>query len=1066
MAEQHKRELSRAERDSQTVVYLKAARSSGGDAFSEVQSYILTGNEDLIPLIRQSATNAIDQLTVGQQLMLADSADEERLGQIQQIVSQSVPLAITFNEVISLRLSGDVAGATGHLLQAMPALQDVSANYDSLAVVEEGQESLLRARANRTATLTTLFLIIAGTIGLIAGSALAAVVVQSILRPLGKLETAAQALVDGDLAARAPEDGLAEFARLGSGFNRMTEALLDASKRRELEEERARALAELQVAHEQLNLTAERLDSVLTSIQDLVFSVDPVSHKVLYMNDNAESILGRTIADFKADSTLWLNMVLPEDRLVVQADFETVMTTSRGDAEFRILRPDGQIRRLRSRTRLIRDDGGKPLRVEGTYTDVTERREAEAQIRLQAQLLRAVGQAVIATDVAGKIIYCNQTAADLYGWTCDEMIGQPISAITIVDGSMTQAAEIVSKLTSGESWSGEFTVHRRDGGSFPASFTGSPVTGENGDAVGMIGVSADISERRGAEQALRESEQRWRALVQNASDLIVVLKPDSEFEYVSPAVVRITGRTPEDLIGLRALDRVHEDDREVLAEAIERLLAGGDPGQVDFRVRRADGKWCNLEAMGALMITPDGARCVLNARDVTDRLEAQALISFMAYHDSLTGLPNRAYFRQRKDAAIAEARRHDKNLWVLSIDLDNFKIVNDTLGHSAGDGLLRAAAERLSKLVRQEDTLARVGGDEFELLLTTCDSDETASRVAERIIKTFTQPFEIQGQACRTTASIGISRFPEHGIDAETVLRHADIAMYAAKEAGRNTVRFYEPGMNTHDREWLALESDLRLALERGELEVYYQPQVSTKSGEIVGVEALARWRHPTHGILLPGDFIPVAEETHLLPALGEQVLATACADVDSWDRDGISPVRLSVNVHYQQIEHPAFMDMLRSVLSRTPSLAGRLRLEITESAVLRDFDLVRGIAGELSAIGVCLSIDDFGTGNTTLRYLKDFPVCELKIDQSFVRDLKNPQSAMIVAGVISMGHSLNLSVVAEGVETEEQLHFLRERKCDEFQGFLHSHPMPAADLRARLAEAKPRLLLTGSKAG
>jgi EAL domain-containing protein (putative c-di-GMP-specific phosphodiesterase class I) len=272
--------------------------------------------------------------------------------------------------------------------------------------------------------------------------------------------------------------------------------------------------------------------------------------------------------------------------------------------------------------------------------------------------------------------------------------------------------------------------------------------------------------------------------------------------------------------------------------------------------------------------------------------------------------------------------------------------------------------------------------------------------------------------------------------------------------------------MNTHDREWLALESDLRLALERGELEVYYQPQVSTESGEIVGVEALARWRHPTRGILLPGEFIPVAEETHLLPVLGEQVLATACADVDSWDRDGISPVRLSVNVHYQQIEHPAFMDMLRSVLSRTPSLAGRLRLEITESAVLRDFDLVRGIAGELSAIGVCLSIDDFGTGNTTLRYLKDFPVCELKIDQSFVRDLKNPQSAMIVAGVISMGHSLNLSVVAEGVETEEQLHFLRERKCDEFQGFLHSHPMPAANLRARLAEAKPRLLLTGSKAG
>ena len=716
----------------------------------------------------------------------------------------------------------------------------------------------------------------------------------------------------------------------------MTEALLDASKRRELEQERARAYAELRRLHQDLSATTERLNGVLSSIQDLVFSVLPGSFEVLYMNDNAEKIFGRPVADFKGDPFLWLSMVLPEDREAVEDDLARSRSTSVGDAEFRIRRPDGDIRWIRSRTRLVCDSAGHPLRLDGTCTDVTLRKTAEI--------------------------------------------------------------------------------------------------------------------------ALQESEERWRALVQNSSDFITVLKPDTEFMYLSPSVFRITGHHPEQLVGHMAIDRVHENDREAMLDAINRLVAGQEgPLQVDFRVRHTDGHWRNLEALATLMTDADGPRLIFNVRDVTDRLEAQRTISYMAYHDALTGLPNRALFRERKAEAIEKARRADKKVWVLSIDLDRFKIVNDTMGHSAGDELLRLGAERLSRMVRQEDTLARLGGDEFELLLTGCDNDSTAEKLAQRIIEAFRQPFVVHGRSCRTTVSIGISHFPDDGRDAETVLRHADIAMYAAKDAGRDTYRLYEASMSARDRGRLLIGGDLRLALERDELEVYYQPQVSVPTGEVVGVEALVRWHHPRRGLILPDEFIPVAEETGLIEQLGRQVLEKACEAAAGWERDGLTPIRLSVNVAYQQIERPDFVDIVREVVAAYPR-AGHLQLEITESAVLKDFDLVRRVARELEALGVCLSIDDFGTGNTTLRYLNEFPICELKIDRSFVSELlKNPENATIVSSVISLGHSLKLSVIAEGVETEEQLLFLRERNCDEFQGFLHSKPMAASELRAAAQRAHRR---------
>lgn len=937
LAWDHDRTLVRAQQDEQTVDHLKAARADGTTAYATLQTYIFTGEPSLIDMIEATNRSAAAKLEQARFSIIDDPSHNAAPAEIASLIEGLAVIDATFDEVIALRQSGDVTGATSVFLAGTPKLIQIAATYDRLAFREQEQATALQQSADRTGKLTIIFLVVSGAIGLMIGILGATKVSRSIFRPLRSLEDAALEIVDGDLSARAAVDGPDEFASLGRAFNQMTEALLDASKRRELEEERARAHTELEKVHTELTHTSERLDGVLTSIQDLVFSVDATTFEVLYMNDNAETIFGRPVADFKADPMLWMRMVLPEDRAILVADRQALMVSSLGDSEFRIQHTDGTIRWLRGRTRLIRDENGEPLRLDGTCTDVTERRAAE-------------------------------------------------------DG-------------------------------------------------------------------MRESEDRWRSLVQNGSDIICVVDKTGAIEFISPAIERVSGRRPEELIGARVPDRVHPEDAFAVRQFLGQIIATGTLQQLEFRVQTMAGKWCYLDAIGAPLEGSDG-QIVINARDVTDRREAAETISHMAYHDALTGLPNRLLFRDRFEVSVARAKRRVDQMIVLSVDLDRFKMINDTLGHAAGDEVLRSAANRLSRILRESDTLARFGGDEFVMLIEDCNSPQQGIDVATRIVEGFRRPFEVEGKSYHVSASVGLAVYPQDGEDAETLLGRADTAMYAAKDAGRDGWRRYDSEMEEDAASWFAVETELRVAVEQGQLQPYYQPQVSIPTGEMIGVEALLRWNHPERGLVPPDVFIPVAERSGLIISVGEFVLRRACSDMAGWDTNGTARPNLSVNVSYRQIQDPGFVDMVRLVVGETGFPAHRLQLEITESTALGDLNLTRRVAEGLAAMGVMVSIDDFGSGSTSLRYLKEFPIHELKIDQTFIRDIvENRSNAAIATSVIALGHELHLTVVAEGVETEEQLTILRDRDCDVFQGYLHSKPMPLDDLKALFA-ARSRLVV------
>jgi len=445
-----------------------------------------------------------------------------------------------------------------------------------------------------------------------------------------------------------------------------------------------------------------------------------------------------------------------------------------------------------------------------------------------------------------------------------------------------------------------------------------------------------------------------------------------------------------------------------------------------------------------------------------DEREASELatveIEHLAYHDALTGLPNRPLFMDRLIVALAQASRANQKLAVFFLDLDRFKDINDSLGHSTGDALLKAVAERIRRCVREGDTVARFGGDEFTLLIPRIENIEDAAKIAQKIIETLKIPFLIGEREMFVTTSIGIGIFPSDGHDPETLVRNADTAMYRAKDQGRDNYQLYAPAMNARALERLALENMLRKALSQRELMVYYQPLVDLASRRIVGLEALVRWQHPELGFLLPAQFISMAELSGLIIPIGQWVMLTACKQLRQWQKRVDSDLTVSVNLSARQFQQPNLVSAVADVLDETGIDPRSLELEITESNAMQNAEVTIHTLRELKALGVRISMDDFGTGYSSLNYLKRFPIDTLKLDQSFVREVNTDRrDAAIVSAVISMAHSLDLKVVAEGVETEEQLSFLRQQRCDRIQGFLFSAPMSAEELEPYLMSQRMR---------
>ncbi len=511
------------------------------------------------------------------------------------------------------------------------------------------------------------------------------------------------------------------------------------------------------------------------------------------------------------------------------------------------------------------------------------------------------------------------------------------------------------------------------------------------------------------------------------------------------------------------LDRVHPSDRPGLEEAARLAVRQGSPFAADFRVALPDGSERVLHGE-ALALRDDAGRPVRlegTAQDVTERRRAEEQIQFLAYHDGLTGLGNRRLFTERLHVAIERARRRDGALGVLFLDLDHFKRINDTLGHTVGDELLRGVAERLVHCVRVTDTISRasnelesaisrLGGDEFTILVDHIEDPQGLALVAERILEALGQPFDLGGHQVVVGASIGIAAWPLDGEDGDALLRNADSAMYHAKEHGRNQYQFYTESMNAAALRRLETEQRMRTGLLQGELEVHYQPKLDLRTQRVTGFEALVRWRDAERGLVLPGEFIPIAEQSGLIVAIGRRVLEQVCEQIAQWERSGAGPQgvqRVSVNVSARQFESGDLVRTVREILDATGASAERLELEITESTIMHDERAVIATLDELRALGVAVSLDDFGTGYSSLSYLRSLPVDTLKIDMAFVRNIAtNAEDAALTAAIVSMGKARGLRVIAEGVETPEQRALLASFGCDEIQGFLIAAALPVAE--------------------
>jgi diguanylate cyclase (GGDEF)-like protein/PAS domain S-box-containing protein len=554
---------------------------------------------------------------------------------------------------------------------------------------------------------------------------------------------------------------------------------------------------------------------------------------------------------------------------------------------------------------------------------------------------------------------------------------------------------------------------------------------------------------------LRTSEERFRSLVRNSVDVNMIVRADGTIAYESPAAERVLGLRAQERIGQPAFGIIHPDDRAFG----ENLLSGvmqtpGAEVSGELRARHADGSWRSIDAvLKNLLDDPAVGGVVINYRDVTTRKSLEEELRRQAFHDSLTGLANRALFADRLEHALSRTRRFGQPVAVLFIDLDDFKTVNDSLGHGEGDLLLVAVAERLQKPLRGVDTIARMGGDEFAVLLED-PSDATAPvEVAQRLLAALEPPFERGGKELFVHASIGIAVSSSKDSTPGDLLRDADVSMYTAKSNGKNRVEVFEPSMHAAALARLALKGDLERALERDEFALLYQPIINLKSGQVTGVEALLRWNHPRRGVVGPTEFIPVAEETGLIIPLGRWVLAQACRQATAWDLEASKPLRMSVNVSGRQILHPGFADEVGEILAATGFEPARLTLELTESVLMQDVDATGAALAALKELGVRLAIDDFGTGYSSLSYLRRFPIDELKIDRSFVATVNvGPDQSALVRSILKLGDTLHLETVAEGIEEAAQLAELKGLGADLGQGFFFAKPLEPDAISALLA--------------
>jgi diguanylate cyclase (GGDEF)-like protein/PAS domain S-box-containing protein len=763
----------------------------------------------------------------------------------------------------------------------------------------------------------------------------------------------------------------------------------------------------------------------------------------------------------------WLKLVHPEDRAMMAAYF-TDDVQGKGkpfEKEYRIVRqPDQSVHWLLGKGTVDFDSQGHPQRMRGFIQDISQRKLAERELRDANERLllatRAGGVGIWDLDMVNNSLVWDDQVYMLFGVSPEHYHSAQKTwehGLHPDDWERVEA-EAAAAMLGEKDFATEFRVVWPDGSIHHIHSFGLVKRDASGKAVRMTGTNWDITEEKRTAEALKTSEARYRNIFEASMDAISITRlSDAVYLDVNPGSVKIFGFSREEFIGQTAAELGIFTDPRDRKESQESLRRDGEYSNIELLLKRKDGApiWVHLAER---LIEIDGTTCVLSVgRDVTAEKQADDEIRSLAFYDPLTGLLNRRSLMERLEQAANSIAPSERLKAILFIDLDNFKTLNDTLGHDFGDKILQTLARRIEASIRRDDIVARLGGDEFVVMLGDLDEvpEQAASQVrkiGDKILAGISEPVGLASQEWVMTASIGITVFRDRSAKVSEILKHADIAMYQAKAAGRNTMHFFSPELQAAVNARARLEDEIRTGIKANQFIAYYQPQV--QDGIIVAAEALARWNHPVRGILPPSEFIPLAEETGLIQSLGDQILESACNQIAAWSRRReTSQIAVAVNISARQFRQPRFVQNVLSIIDRVGANPERLVLEITESLLL---DEVQDTIAKIKALrsrGLQMALDDFGTGHSSLSYLKRLPLDQVKIDQLFIRDiLDDSTSAAIARSVLYLGRALRLSVVAEGVETSEQRDFLATLGCNTFQGYLFGRPVPIEDFELLLS--------------
>ncbi|MBC7209494.1 MAG: EAL domain-containing protein, partial [Pseudomonas sp.] len=802
------------------------------------------------------------------------------------------------------------------------------------------------------------------------------------------------------------------------------------------------------------------------------------SQRMIFSNRHLGQTLGYNRTELaQMGDRFWELLLHPEDAQHYQALRQQQRDNGHAHplhCQLRFRHRDGSWRCYDIREQLLtRDSDGLVTRIIGVGKDVTVQIEASQSLRDSEQryrmLAESISDVIFSTDSQLQLNYVSPSVQAVLGYQADwifangwqSIVANPaqlsgvynlLERVSKVLGDSEQLAQLRSTLPTQLFL---FDCLRADGRKIPIELRLVLVWDEHERFEGVLGVGRDISQQRRAEKDLRMAA----TVFEHSTSAILITDPAGYIVQANEAFSRVSGYAVAEVLDqLPGMLTVEQQQSAQLGYVLKQLSQRGTwEGEVWLKRRNGEHypAWVGITAV--LDDEGDLASYVCFFTDISERKASEQRIHRLAYYDALTHLPNRTLFQDRLYTALQQAERQKAWVVLMFLDLDRFKPINDSLGHAAGDRMLKDMAERLLACVDDDDTVARMGGDEFTLLLQPKATREQALNraihVAEHILDGLVTPFVLENREFFVTASIGIALSPQDGSELSQLMKNADTAMYHAKERGKNNFQFYQADMNASALERLELESDLRHALEQNEFTLYYQPQFSGDGKRLTGAEALLRWRHPTRGLVPPGDFIPVIEELGLVVDVGDWVLREACRQLKAWHKEKVRVPKVSVNISARQFSDGQLGTRIATILEETGLPPACLELELTESILMREVNEAMQILDSLKNLGLSIAVDDFGTGYSSLNYLKQFPIDVLKIDRTFVDGLpEGEQDAQIARAIIAMAHSLNLAVIAEGVETHEQLEFLREHGCDEVQGYLFGRPMPANQFEAQFS--------------